>query len=286
MTKRYTYTEIKAIAKKLLSVKLGEAILITIILPLGFSMIFGLITPALDLINPYLSTFVNFLYSAIYGYFILRATIKFTRHKQSNIFVKFFGTAKGMLNSVGVSLFLMIFPIAILIINWDIFVAFDYLAMISDPESVDLSLFVLTTEALYSSIIIFIVWIYTSVRLQFATYIVADIDAHFMEAIKKSWKYTKGNFFRVLFFPFAFFLWFLLILVTCGIAAIYVIPLMSIGYAVFYNLILRENGEDPMPHDINNSLYAYSEETDSEIDPDPLAEDVDEEEDIFESYYK
>jgi uncharacterized membrane protein len=284
LNKRYTYREIKDIAKKIMSKNLGEAILITLILPLGFGLIYSSLADLFNLIHPFVSTFVNFFYSAVYTYFVLRATIKISRHKANDVFKNFFGTTKGMLNSIGVNLFLMIFPITMLIINWDIVSSLDYMAIVANPDNFDVAQIIPSSQALLLTSIVAIISLYVGVRLQFATYIVADSDVHFMTAIKQSWEYSKGNFFRILFFPFAFFFWMLLVLVTCGIAIIYVAPLMSIGTAVLYNLILRENGEDPFPADpVQEEIEPVT-----IIDLDPLSEkeNEDEEKDIFEDYYK
>ncbi|MBN2604684.1 MAG: glycerophosphoryl diester phosphodiesterase membrane domain-containing protein, partial [Bacilli bacterium] len=190
----------------------------------------------------------------------------------------------GMLNSIGVNLFLMIFPITMLIINWDIVSTLDYMAIISNPESFDPSQLIPSTQALLLTAIVAVISLYVGVRLQFATYIVADSDVHFMTAIKQSWNYSKGNFFRILFFPLAFFFWMLLVLITCGIAIIYVAPLMSIGSAILYNLILKEHGEDPFPSD----PIQEDKHVEEIIDLDPLSEEENEEEekDIFDNYYK
>ncbi|MBU1020425.1 MAG: DUF975 family protein [Firmicutes bacterium] len=287
MNHRYTYTEIKDIAKKIMSRNMGEAILITFVLPLGFGLIYSTFANVLNLIHPFVSTFFNFFYSAVYTYFVLRATIKITRNKGNDVFKNFFGTAKGMLNSIGVNLFLMIFPIIILLINWEIVSSFDYKAIMANPDSFDIIKFIPASGALLATIVVLLISLYVGVRLQFATYIVADSDVHFMTAIKQSWKYSKGNFFRILFFPFAFFFWMLLVIITCGIAVIYVGPLIAIGTAVFYNLILRENGEDPFPSLGETEII----EPETILNLDPLNE-IDEEEnneeekDIFDDYYK
>lgn len=285
VNQKHTYTQIKTIAKKIMGNNLGEAILVALILPIGFSFIYGSFSELLIKIHPFVNNVFNFFYGAVYTYFLLRAMIKISRNKRNQIFKGFFGSVKGVLNSIGVKLFLMIFPLIIVIINWNIFMSIDIVAIAYDPEAFDLSLYIPTVNAAIATFIVAIISLYVGVRLQFASYIVADTDAHFMTAIKQSWRYSKGNFFRILFFPFAFFFWFLLVFITCGIALIYVIPLMSIGSALLYNAILSEH-EDNVDFD----SFFEEEKTDTEviIDVDPL-EDLEEEtkeKDIFDDYYK
>ncbi len=78
---------------------------------------------------------------------------------------------------------------------------------------------------------------------------IVDKNMSAIDAVKKSWEYTNGNFFRVLFFPLSFILWYLLIFVTCGLILIYIIPYTTLSYATFYNAILKENGDYIVPVD-------------------------------------
>lgn len=86
------------------------------------------------------------------------------------------------------------------------------------------------------------------VKFIFTAYLIVDKNMKAIEAFKESWRLTNGNYFRILFFPLIFFFWYLLIIVTCGLAAIYVIPLTAVAQVFLYIVIVEEKdyeyGED------------------------------------------
>lgn len=102
------------------------------------------------------------------------------------------------------------------------------------------------------------------VKFRFTSFLIVDGDNTIIEAMKKSWVLTNGNYFRIFFFPFAFIGWILLTIITCGIAGIYVIPLMETGRAYLYLSILKENDGGDTFVSIRNSTTSSSLE---EIDP-------------------
>jgi uncharacterized membrane protein len=98
------------------------------------------------------------------------------------------------------------------------------------------------------------------VKFIFAEYLVIDQNLGIFESMKKSWKMTNGNYFRVLFFPFTFFFWILLAIITCGVGLIYVLPLITAGQTFLYIVIKQEHDGN----DINNFTVNEPKE---EIDP-------------------
>ncbi len=62
-------------------------------------------------------------------------------------------------------------------------------------------------------------------------------DDGFFEAIKNSWSIMKGNKFNLFMLYLSFIPWVLLMVITLGIAGIYVIPYMNITIANFYDEI-------------------------------------------------
>lgn len=85
----------------------------------------------------------------------------------------------------------------------------------------------------YGLLLVF--WLVT-VPFQMTPYLIVDKNLKVFEAIKLSYKITKGNYFKVLLFPFTYFFWFLLCISLIGI--FYVLPLVFVGYGFLYlNLI-------------------------------------------------
>ena len=58
-----------------------------------------------------------------------------------------------------------------------------------------------------------------------------------MEAIRESKRIMKGHRFELFVLQLSFFWWYLLVFVTCGLAAIYVIPYVEMAKTNFYNKI-------------------------------------------------
>lgn len=294
--KKRRYYEVKQDAKLAMSGKMGEAILAALILPIAFSIVISTIGTGFDRINPFLTSILNPFFTAVTTYFVLRIIIKISRYKHDQMFSNFFGSKKGILASLGVAIFFAIPTIAIFAIHWDIISQFlNIFADISanpelyaDPVYMEeyMNNIILnyspSIAALVATFVIGIISIIMAIRLRFAAYIVADSDLDFLSAIKNSWKYTKGNFFRILFFPLSFILWSFVVLITCGLAIIYVTPYMAIAEAALYNALLKENGvefDDGLTKPV--TISEGEEVTLEDKDKDPL-----EEKDVFEDYYK
>ncbi len=74
-----------------------------------------------------------------------------------------------------------------------------------------------------------------------STYILADNPTITQkEARKRSEQLMIGNKFRLFCLHLSFLGWFLLIIITCGIASLWVIPYMQIATAAFYDDIIKE----------------------------------------------
>lgn len=291
---RTSYREIKDKAKSAMNGHMGEVILVGLILPIAFSMIGSFLNELFGLIHWSIPTVLSLFTNAVATYITLRMVIKVVRYNPDKIFVKFFGTQKGILNSLGFALFTVLVSAGYLIIFWDYFALLwdlmrvmpaDY--FVSDPEALenwandqvikDPSIILFIISGIYSLIIIIV-----SVKLSFTPYIIADSDLSFIEAMKKSWKISKGNWWRIVFFPLSFILWLLLCVFTLGIALIYVIPYMTIAHGAFYDELLIESGEE-IKSGINKTAIKTQLTDENALDEDKNEFDKS---DPFENYYE
>ena len=70
-------------------------------------------------------------------------------------------------------------------------------------------------------------------------------DTGVIEALKTSWRITKGYKFDIFVFQLSFILWYILCAVTFGIAAFYVSPYVSIANYNYYEFLKnRDNSTD------------------------------------------
>lgn len=73
---------------------------------------------------------------------------------------------------------------------------------------------------------------------RFAENIVKDDDTmNPIKALKKSMKYLKGHYIELIKIDLSLIGWWILYVVTCGLAGIYVLPYTSMIYAEFYDYI-------------------------------------------------
>ena len=77
----------------------------------------------------------------------------------------------------------------------------------------------------------------------FVDYFIIDEGLGVIEAIGKSFRYTKGNFFRTILVQLSFFGWNILVSLTCGLLIFYVGPYMSMTYNRYYLAVKEESGE-------------------------------------------
>lgn len=253
---RASYSEIKNNAKSAMKGHIGEAILVALILPIAFSMIGSFFNSILGAVHWSIPAFLATFTNAIATYITLRMIIKIVRHKSDKIFIGFLGTKKGILSSMGFALVTMSFGLVYIFVFWEYFtVLWDVMKLLqtdfftSNPDAIEdwlnsiivkePSALSLIFTALYTIIILIV-----TVRISFTTYIIADSDLNVFEALKKSWNITRGNWWRIFFFPLSFILWIFAIIFTFGLAIIYVGPYIAIAHGALYNALLLESGEE------------------------------------------
>ena len=293
---KLSYSKIKNNAKKAMKGHIGEVILVALILPIAFSMIGSFFAEFFGFIHWSLPTFITSLVGAVATYITLRMVIKIVRFKSDEIFKNFFGTKNGILNSIAFSIFSIVFVSGYVIIFWDYFIlAWDFIQIMpsdyfaSDPDALEAwfnnqvinkpSIGAIVVSIIYSIIIIII-----SIWISFTKYVIADSDLNMIDAMKRSWKITSGNWWRILIFPFSFILWSFAVIFTLGIAVIYVGPYITISYGALYDQLLVENGfGDSIESGIN--VTPVKEDLTDEF---ALDEDKDEfdKKDPFEDYYE
>lgn len=253
---RTTYHDIKNNAKAAMKGHFGEVVLVGLILPIAFSMIASFFSTFFGFIHWTLPNFITPVINVIGTYITIRMIIKITRFKSDKIFMDFFGTKKGIISSLGFGLFSLIYTLGYLVFFWDYFVfAWDLFDLFSgdyntaDPNLISNfiennplkapTLFAIIGSSIYSIVVIFI-----SIKLSFTTYVIADSDSSLIESMKKSWELTKGNWWRITFFPLSFILWIFAIMFTFGLAIIYFVPYLAVSYGALYNTLLKEKGFD------------------------------------------
>jgi len=289
-----SFSEIKNNAKRSMKGHMGEAILVALILPIAFSMIGSFLNSIFGAIHWVVPLFTTTFINAITTYITLRMIIKVVRHNSDKIFVGFLGTKNGIFNSIGFALITFSFGLVYILIFWDYFVIFwDFLALFqndfftSNPDVIE-NWFNNQTISEPSATSILIAAIYTiiiliiTVRISFTTYIIADSDLNLIEALKKSWKLTRGNWWRIVFFPLSFILWIFAIIFTFGLAIIYVGPYIAIAQGALYDSLLLENGEEI---DLGVSQNIIKEDITDETALDKK-EDTFDKNDPFENYYE
>lgn len=86
--------------------------------------------------------------------------------------------------------------------------------------------------------------IYLGVRLQFFSYAIIEKGLGPIEAIKWSWRITKGNFRRCVVFSLYFILRNIIGVLCLGIGLIWTIPMTMIAQAKFYLQLTNEREEE------------------------------------------
>lgn len=277
-----TYSIIKKDAKNAMKGHFGEVFLAALLLPIAFSMISNFFSTFFGFIHWSIPNIFAVFTNALSTYITLRMIIKISRHKHDKIFINFFGSKKGIISAILFALLSVVYASGYLVFFWDYFVfGWDFINIIPDnysmvnPELIenfilDYGLKAPTLFSLVGSFIYTIMIIIISVRLSFTIYIIADSDFSLIDSVKRSWELTKGNWWRVFFFPLSFILWMFAILFSFGLAIIYVGPYMSISYGSFYNSLLQESG------------FGYDESSITKIE-DPITDEnaLDDEDNMF-----
>lgn len=289
-----TYSSIKNNAKSAMNGHIGEVILVGLILPMAFSMISSSLNGVFQLIHWTLPTIISIFTGAISTYIILRMVLKIVRHNSDKVFNNFFGTKQGILNSMILAILSLFVGLGYIIIFWDFFLSLwdiikdiPYALILSDSNAFDIWIenqYIATPSilAVIISIVYSIIVMIITVRLSFSKYIIADDDLSAIEAIKKSWRITKTNWWRIALFPLSFILWGLLVIITLGVAYIYVVPYIAIARGALYNQLLIESGERTP----EASTPIFIKDTIVKEDALDESEDTFDKNDPFESYYK
>ncbi len=253
--KRKTYSEIKSMAKNRMSKRFSDALIIVVVpylLARAVNWIIGKVTTVLpDTMEFYADQFISISLTIAATFITTKLLLQYLRGKDGIDFEDFFRFdhrfAKFYIFQLVLTLIMML-PNILFAGGWAE-IATD-LNNISDPVAIQeyfadnaIRIAELTT-GLFISGAISIVLLLLSIRIQFTEYIIIDKDLPVMEAVKKSWDITRGNFFRVLFFPLSFILWIFVVLFTCGLGIFYVAPYITVALGFLYFQLMAENGED------------------------------------------
>ncbi len=271
-----SFKEIKLKARKKIKGHFGEAFLAFLVIPFIFSLGNSAIGGAL---NNYaiISYIFQFFFTVLISYITIIMALKFAKGDYDNLFKKMVSSKEGYINLAIFTAIMTVLSLLPFSFYYSFFEDFtNYLINIPpyyNPTATefftDISAFLPSRELMITSFFVEIFVLVITVRMFFAQYLIIDKNMKAFDAIKTSWKYSKGNFLRIALFPFSFFLWYLLFFITCGLIVIYLIPYMIVSYVMFYNSILRENGEEVI--DEVEPIHFIEED---EI-ADPLAEDKD-----------
>ncbi|RDY24283.1 DUF975 family protein [Romboutsia maritimum] len=110
-----------------------------------------------------------------------------------------------------------------------------------------LAIFISGTSLIISQVIgnilivaLVILDIVISIYLSFATYLILDKDCKIIESLKLSFKLVKNSFWKTVLFGLSFILWIIPIIITLGVATIWVMPYIGISYANYYLELYNE----------------------------------------------
>ncbi len=92
-----------------------------------------------------------------------------------------------------------------------------------------------------TSLLLFVFWL-ISIKFHMVPYIIIDQKVNLFKAFKISLKISKGNYFKILVFPFTYTLWILLLITFFGI--FYVLPLIFVGYGYLYLSMIDDDQTD------------------------------------------
>lgn len=265
------YKEIKLEAKSKMKDNFGAAFVALALIPLLYATGQGILNMVLESF-PVFSSITQFLLTVLIQYLVVIASLKFAKDKFGNVFSNMFGNGRTYLKLVLLALLLAALYILPVLIYIDFFNQLgEYIAntpvellFVSQTPAELFKSFLPSNGWIALSLVLLLGIIILQVRLMFVSYLLVDEDMSFIEAMKTSLVYTKGNFFRVFFFPLSFLLWvfvgyialmifnnisgtgFLSIFIIIGLLGyiiIYLIPYIQIAIAVMYMNIKEENGD-------------------------------------------
>ncbi len=249
--KKTSFKEIKLRARVSMKGHFGEAFLALLVVPFVFS--FGNSIIGMTFMNQIVISYIfQFFYSILISYITIIMALKFAKGDYANLFKKLFGTKEGYLNMVIFTAAITLITLLPLLLYYDFVMSlFDYITTIPanyypTPDELHNQMinFLPSTALLITSGILLIIAGIVSLKFIFVRYLIIDKKMKAFEAMKLSWQYTNGNFFRIIFFSLSFILWYLLIFLTCGLILIYLIPYLILSYTMFYRAVLREHGEE------------------------------------------
>lgn len=85
-----------------------------------------------------------------------------------------------------------------------------------------------------SFIFLVVPFIYLKFRLGLAQYIIVDKNCTTIEAIKESWKLTKGHTMQYFLLTLSFISWFILLIITIKITSLWLISYFTTTISYFY----------------------------------------------------
>lgn len=272
---KHSYSEIKNMAKDRVNSRFGDALLIFIvpgILVFVITLFTGIVTSifgdTVQLISDIIIRRVLNMVAMFASTFMI---VNYARGRDGFTFDGLFDKPKKLGRFIGYSIFSSIIGLIALIPLSDFIIEmYPTFTSTNDPSAIAAVIreTILENPEILSDIklalLLLLVFSLIMVKFIFTSYLIVDGNYTVVEAIRKSWVLTKGNYFRILFFPFTFFGWIMLVIITCGLALIYVGPLLETGRTYLYLSILKESDGDKI---INGNDEVDTTSSFDEFDP-------------------
>jgi len=244
MDKRFK--EIKLIAKQKLSGQFGLALIATFIPAIVYGILGGIAGFIFGIISTDLGDIIDALLTG-YGTFVsISLIIQLFKGKTSFTSEDFFFYDERVIQYFLLSLILFAlgFTVFIPFYNQIQSIMSVPASMFGDNVYLESLLQSITPLQILASLITFIITMYISIRLIFAPYIIVDQRLKMLDAMKKSWSYSRGRFWYLFFFPLSFILWFILIIPTLFLVLIYLVPYVALSYAALYFEFKKAKGDE------------------------------------------
>ncbi|AIO19504.1 hypothetical protein KQ51_01628 [Candidatus Izimaplasma bacterium HR1] len=234
--------EIKKESKTRVNNHFGDAFIIVFVpffIMNAINILLGQITKFLpDIVEFYADFTIEMLFNIFATYLAFKLLIQHVRGKNDLTFNNFFHLDKGFYNFIFLRVIVaLIFVVALIPVFPVIRELFTQVSIMVDPHAIRVYLtnsdiiprFIQSIRL--SALLIVIFWLFT-IRLQMVPFIIIDKKISLFDAFELSFKITRGNYFKILIFPFTYILWLLLIFTFVG--TFYVIPLIVVGYGYLY----------------------------------------------------
>lgn len=242
---------IKKEAKERLHSNFGDAFII-IFIPFFIMNAITILTGQLimflpDNIERYADLVIQILLNIFASYMSLKMLIPYVREKERLSFNNFFKIEKGLFSFAALRILIALFFILMYLPIFPIVIEFiDTISIMVDINAIEY--YIETSDIVprllagvqITSALLLLFWLVT-IRLQMIPFVIIDKEANLIQAIKISWNITKGNYFKILIFPFTYILWLLLVFTFFGI--FYIIPLVFVGYGFLYLSMVDDNDE-------------------------------------------